>query len=145
MTLLFIESLLWLTLNVYHEARGEPEIGQLAVAHVTLNRAKEEQKRVAEVVKEPYQFSWTLQKKSSASLEIPPLQDSLRVALKAMTTPDFTGGATYFHRHDLNPDWTTRMTFTARYGAHKFYRDSNNTAMLSFNQTNIAVSPLLYR
>jgi hypothetical protein len=37
------------------------------------------------------------------------------------------------------------MTFTARYGAHKFYRDNSSSAMLSFNQTNIAVSPLLYR
>ncbi len=144
MTLLFIESLLWLTLNVYHEARGEPEVGKLAVAHVTLNRAREEQKRVAEVVKEPNQFSWTDQKKSP-TLELNPLQDSLRVALKAMTTTDFTGGATYFHRHDLSPDWTAKMTFTARYGSHKFYRDNTNTAMLSMNQTNITVAPLLYR
>jgi N-acetylmuramoyl-L-alanine amidase len=144
MTLLFIESLLWLTLNVYHEARGEPEVGKLAVAHVTLNRAREEQKRVAEIVKEPNQFSWTDQRKFS-HLELNPLQDSLRVALKAMTTPDFTGGATYFHRHDLSPDWTSKMTFTARYGSHKFYRDSPNMTMLSMNQTNITVAPLLYR
>ena len=39
MTLL--EGLLWLTLNVYHEARSEPLIGQMAVALVTLNRANE--------------------------------------------------------------------------------------------------------
>ena len=37
MTLL--EGLLWLTLNVYHEARSEPLVGQVAVAFVTLNRA----------------------------------------------------------------------------------------------------------
>ena len=30
MTLL--EGLLWLTLNVYHEARSEPQIGQIAIA-----------------------------------------------------------------------------------------------------------------
>ena len=144
MTLLFIESLLWLTLNVYHEARGEPEVGKLAVAHVTLNRAREEQKSVVEVVKEPNQFSWTDQKRFS-HLELTPLQDSLRVALKAMTTTDFTGGATYFHRHDLSPDWTAKMTFTARYGSHKFYRDATTSAMLSMNQTNITVAPLLYR
>ena len=146
MILLFCESLLWLTLNVYHEARGEPEIGKLAVAHVTLNRAKEEQKSVVEVIKEPNQFSWTYQKKNYTPLELNPLQDSLRVALKAMTTPDFTGGATYFHRHDLSPDWTSKMTFTARYGSHKFYRDNpNTTAMLFLNQTSINVSPLLYQ
>ena len=68
MMLSFLEGLLWLTLNVYHEARGEPEIGQLAVAHVTLNRAMEEHKSIAEVVREPYQFSWTFQKKSYVPL-----------------------------------------------------------------------------
>ena len=57
MVLSFLEGLLWLTLNVYHEARGEPEVGQLAVAHVTLNRAMEERTSIAEVVRKPYQFS----------------------------------------------------------------------------------------
>ncbi len=59
----FVESLLWLSLNVYHESRGEPEIGQLAVAHVTLNRALEDNKSVADVILAPNQFSWTFQKK----------------------------------------------------------------------------------
>jgi len=56
MTLL--EGLLWLTLNVYHEARSEPQIGQVAVAHVTLNRASEKRLPVKEIIKQPYQFSW---------------------------------------------------------------------------------------
>jgi len=46
----FLEGLLWLTLNIYHEARSEPQIGQLAVAHVTLNRAAQKNKSVEEVV-----------------------------------------------------------------------------------------------
>ena len=145
MTMLFLESLLWLTLNVYHEARGEPELGKLAVAHVTLNRAREEQKSVAEVVKQPKQFSWFNHKKTATELELNPLQDSLRVALKAMSSTDFTGGATYFHRYDLNPDWSAKLTFTARYGSHKFYRDTNTIAMLSMLQANINVAPLLYQ
>ena len=60
----FVEGLLWLTLNIYHEACSESEIGKLAVAHVTLNRAMEEQKSIEEVVTAPYQFSWTFQKTS---------------------------------------------------------------------------------
>ena len=143
MVLSFLEGLLWLTLNVYHEARGEPEVGQLAVAHVTLNRAMEEHKSIAEVVREPYQFSWTFQKKSYVPLELHPLQKSLNVALKAMTSRDFTGGATYFHRYDLNPDWATTKTFTARYGAHRFYRDGRKTTPIyAFNQTSLFLQPL---
>jgi N-acetylmuramoyl-L-alanine amidase len=121
----FLESLLWLTLNVYHESRGEPEIGQLAVAHVTLNRALEDKKSIADVVFAPHQFSWTVQKNSYLPLEITPLQDSLNVALKAMTTPDFTKGSTFYHRVDVDPKWSARTAFIAQYGSHKFYRHND--------------------
>ena len=122
----FVESLLWLSLNVYHESRGEPEIGQLAVAHVTLNRALEENKSIADVILAPNQFSWTFQKKAYAPLEINPLQESLRIAFKAMTTPDFTKGSTFYHRVDVTPRWTNGKAFTGRYGSHKFYRHTES-------------------
>jgi len=118
----FVESLLWLSLNIYHESRGEPEIGQLAVAHVTLNRALEDKKSIPDVILAPNQFSWTFQKKSYAPLEINPLQESLRVALKAMTTPDFTNGSTFYHHVDVAPKWTVGKSYIGRYGSHKFYR-----------------------
>ena len=59
------EALLCLTLNVYHEARGEPFLGQVAVAEVTLNRVDDLRwpDTVCEVVYQPYQFSWTLEDK----------------------------------------------------------------------------------
>ncbi|WP_028584404.1 cell wall hydrolase [Desulfogranum mediterraneum] len=122
----FLEGLLWLTLNIYHEARGEPEIGQLAVAHVTLNRAIIRQKSVAEIVRAPYQFSWTQQKRSYLPTEINAFQQSLSMALKALTTPDFTQGSTYYHHLRVNPHWAADMTFVARYGSHKFYRRDSN-------------------
>ena len=53
-----IEAMLWLALNIYFEARNQPVKGQLAVAHVTLNRANQKDKSVKEVVLEPGQFSW---------------------------------------------------------------------------------------
>jgi N-acetylmuramoyl-L-alanine amidase len=121
----FVESLLWLSLNVYHESRGEPEIGQLAVAHVTLNRALEDNKSIADVILAPNQFSWTFQKKAYAPLEINPLQESLRVALKAMTTPDFTKGSTFYHRVDVAPGWALGKSYIGRYGSHKFYRHND--------------------
>ena len=59
-----LEGLLWLTLNVYHEARSEPQVGQVAIVHVTLNRAKQKKMPIKAVVTQPYQFSWTFQKDS---------------------------------------------------------------------------------
>ncbi|NLX19938.1 MAG: cell wall hydrolase [Desulfobulbus sp.] len=120
----FVESLLWLSLNIYHESRGEPEIGQLAVAHVTLNRALEDNKSIPDVVLAPYQFSWTFQKKSYVPLEMNPLQESLRIALKAMVTSDFTKGSTFYHHVDVAPKWTVGKSYIGRYGSHKFYRDT---------------------
>jgi len=125
MALGFVESLLWLSLNVYHESRGEPEVGQLAVAHVTLNRAIAENKSLPDVIMAPNQFSWTFLKKSYIPLEVNPLQDSLHVALKAMVTPDFTHGSTYYHRVDVFPNWAASLMYTGRYGSHKFYREGS--------------------
>lgn len=121
-TMGFMEGLLWLTLNIYHEARSEPEIGKLAVAHVTLNRAKGEQKSIEAVVTAPYQFSWTFQKKSYIPAEAGSLESSMGVALKALTSRDFTRGATFYHRTDVSPKWAAQKDFTAQYGSHKFYR-----------------------
>jgi N-acetylmuramoyl-L-alanine amidase len=65
------EGLLWLTLNVYHEARSEPQIAQMAVALVTLNRASDQQRHISTVVQQPHQFSWTGKKDSCFSPTTP--------------------------------------------------------------------------
>ncbi len=119
----FLEGVLWLTLNIYHEARSEPRIGQLAVAHVTLNRAIQRHESVEEVVTAPYQFSWTFQKNSYMPTESGALLTCLESALTAMVSSDFTNGATYYHRQDINPAWAENKTYVAQYGAHKFYRN----------------------
>lgn len=119
----FLEGLFWLSLNVYHEARGEPQIGQLAVAHVTLNRAVQQNQSVENVVTAPYQFSWTFQKKSYFPEEPGAFIDCVDAAFQAMISSDFTQGATYYHRQDIRPKWAQKMKYLNQYGAHKFYRD----------------------
>jgi len=119
----FLEGLLWLTLNVYHEARSEPQIGQLAVAHVTLNRASQSKKTVEQVVTAPHQFSWTFLQKSYYPTETDAFIGCLQTAMKAMTTSDFTKGATFYHRKDVHPKWASHKTYVARYGTHLFYRN----------------------
>jgi len=118
----FIEGLLWLTLNIYHEARSEPRVGQLAVAHVTLNRAVQQKQSVEDIVTAPYQFSWTLQKSSYLPTEPGAFIDCMTSALQAMAGADFTKGATFYHRSDIQPEWAEHMTYVNQYGAHKFYR-----------------------
>lgn len=119
----FLEGLLWLSLNVYHEARSEPQIGQLAVAHVTLNRASQSKQTVEQVVTAPKQFSWTFQQKSYVPTETDVFMECMQTAMKAMTSKDFTKGATFYHRHDVWPKWAQSKTYVAQYGDHLFYRN----------------------
>lgn len=117
-----LEGLLWLTLNVYHEARSEPEIGQVAVVHVTLNRAFERHLSVKDVVKQPYQFSWTFQKKSYIPDDPKAFFECMESVYVALQTKDVTTGATYYHLDSITPNWASQYTFVNQFGSHKFYR-----------------------
>lgn len=115
--------------NIWHESRGEPAHGQLAVGLVTLNRMESHwrPKTACEVVYEPSQFSWTM---------VPSLRNAKpaghqweQIVLLSATLlhrrdlfDDITHGATYFHANYVRPGWNVDMKRTARLGAHVFYR-----------------------
>jgi len=118
----FLEGLLWLTLNVYHEARSEPEIGQIAVAQVTLNRAAKRHLTIKNVVNQPYQFSWIQQKKSYIPDDPQAFLACMQSVYIALNTTDVTAGSTYYHLDKINPHWVSNFTFVQQYGSHKFYK-----------------------
>ncbi len=120
MTLL--EGILWLTLNVYHEARSEPQIGQVAVAQVTLNRANNYNMSIEEVVRQPYQFSWTFQKKSYLPDDPQAFFRCMHSVYVALQTQDLTSGSTFYHLDKINPFWTSELSYVNQFGSHKFYR-----------------------
>ena len=119
--------LLCLALNVYHESRNQPLEGQLAVAHVTLNRLDLERfPTVCDVVFRDGYFSWTKDPhkvngwpSDSAAWEM-----AQRVARVALVNPaaDPVKGSTYFHTVSIEPDWAPHMVRVARIGDHVFYR-----------------------
>ena len=116
------EGLLWLTLNVYHEARSEPQIGQVAIAHVTLNRAKTLNLSIKEVVRQPYQFSWTVQMKSFIPDDPQAFFKCMHSVYLALQSHDFTSGATYYHLDEIHPNWASELHYVNQYGSHKFYK-----------------------
>jgi N-acetylmuramoyl-L-alanine amidase len=120
----FLEGLLWLTLNVYHEARSEPEIGQVAVAHVTLNRAAKRELSIKKVVNQPYQFSWIKQKNSYIPEDPHAFFQCMKSVYIALKSKDFTAGATYYHLDNIEPNWAAEFTFVDQYGSHKFYKQN---------------------
>ena len=117
---------LMLALNVYFEARGEGISGKAAVAHVTLNRLKDDRwpKTLSEVILQPGQFSWTRKPPKIEDREA--LKASIMVAMRALegSLRDRTGGALYFHAARLgDPAWTQGLTRIAQIGSHTFYAD----------------------
>jgi hypothetical protein len=90
-----IEAVLWLVINLYHEARGEPLPAQIATVQVVMTRAGWSSENVPGVIQARKQFSWTRNKNklkqarrivSSGSLpcEMKPL---IRVVYKAINVP----------------------------------------------------------
>lgn len=114
-------ALLCLALNIYHEARGEPLEGQIAVAYVTDNRAKRDPKNYCKVVYDRKQFSWTsapgpVDKKSSS------WKEAVAVAKTFKFFEDKTKGATHYHATYVRPYWAGSLKRMVKIGAHIFYK-----------------------
>jgi spore germination cell wall hydrolase CwlJ-like protein len=133
--MILASALLCLTLNVYHESRDQPILGQYAVAAVTMNRAGDDPAKVCEVVTQPHQFSWTTTKlardRKGWRLKTAgvPKDDfawmiASRIAYNTLTGKkiDLTRGATYFHTKAVRPSWREKFIRAVTIGDHVFYR-----------------------
>ena len=118
-----------LALAIYFEARGESDLGKLAVGSVVLNRAESSDfpNTVCGVVKQggetpPCQFSWWCDGRSDRPENKKSWQASYRLANKILRhgARDPTGGALYFHSTAINPRW--RLQRVGRIGSHIFYQ-----------------------
>jgi spore germination cell wall hydrolase CwlJ-like protein len=109
--------------NIYHEARGEPWHGKMAVAITTINRAKHWRfpNTICKVVYQPGQFQWT-QNKQLRVTDKTAWNDSMLVALIAQEFAHEYARhfpALYFHNHTVRPRWHHRKLATI--GRHTFY------------------------
>lgn len=110
--------------NIYHESRGEPLAGQLAVGFVTLNRIEDAAfpDTICDVVYQQGQFSWTKHKPGISEKEAWRL--AMLIAEKAIYLheegKDNTGGALYFDGGHTPQSYHTKKT--TRIGNHSFYQ-----------------------
>jgi spore germination cell wall hydrolase CwlJ-like protein len=124
-----------LAMNVYYEARGEPLLGQYAVAEVTMNRVASTRypDTICEVV---YQKKWDPLRKREVSafswteFDIVPhpegdeWQTAWDVA-KAVYQGERIAkvdGATHYHATYIKPSWARGRRHVAKIGRHVFYR-----------------------
>ncbi len=101
------------------EARGEPYIGQVAVAAVVLNRVKDDgfPDSIAGVIFQPGAFDavW------DGQFDMEPTDSALRAARDAMNGWDPTGGCTYYYNPSTATNawiWTRQVQLTI--GRHAF-------------------------
>ena len=121
------ELLLWLTMTVWFEARGEPEHCQVKVAQVVLNRMRDGGD-VKKVILAPSQFSWVNDKLSNGVIkpEHRPNTESAawkRAEQSARTAMYSTDKflATHFHAVTVNPKWNLALSHYTTCNNHHFY------------------------
>lgn len=113
--------------NIYHEARGEGALGQVAVAQVTLNRVDSPRypNTICDVVYDPWQFSWTLDR--SEVRDYAAWCWSIWFAAGTMTghiTNNPVGDAThYYNPAKASPEWGYKIEEIAWVGNHRFMRE----------------------
>jgi spore germination cell wall hydrolase CwlJ-like protein len=128
---------LCLTQAIYHEARGESEEGQWAVANVIINRAlsKKFPSTMCGVVfqnaDQGYhhcQFTFACDGKSDFGTEKSAWARASKMASVAYS--EFRQGdrpgvlpssALYYHTRSVNPGWSNKFRRVATIGAHEFY------------------------
>lgn len=128
---------LCLTQAIYHEARGESEEGQWAVANVIINRAMSHKfpTTLCGVVFQNAdqgfhrcQFTFACDGRSDMGTERAAWTRATKMAAVAYSEfkqgdrpgviPD---GALYYHTTAVNPDWSNKFKRVATIGAHEFY------------------------
>ena len=128
---------------IYFEARGEPMVGQVAVAQVIMSRVNDERypDTVFDVVKQGYYYSWDktipIRDKCQFSFWCDGKPETIKdedayfwateVAQAVMvgTLYDTTQGATHYHAYYVQPSWSKKFTRTVRINDHIFYRWEN--------------------
>ena len=120
--------------NIYHEAKGEPFEGKVAVAQVTLNRAASGQfpSDICKVVyqknviyeKVLCQFSWYCDQATVAKPKNTAAYKECQIVARQVLLEEFRlpslNKALYFHATHINPGWKKEKVATI--GNHVFYK-----------------------
>jgi len=135
---------------LYHEARGEPTEGQIAVALTILNRTTSSAypPTICGVVYQnshrynKCQFSYTCDKRSDIPGNLDIFNLMHRLSEKILTMVEKTDEnkqsglinlsptiakalfATHYHRYDVAPSWSKKLKVVARVGDHVFFRSN---------------------
>ncbi len=138
---MFLEPLACLAMAIYFEARGEPTVGQIAVAHVIMNRVESDDfpNTVCGVVtqgktytsnpempvRHKCQFSFYCDGKSDTPTDDNALfwAESIAWGVYHQQIHDPTNGAVYYHADYVNPKWASVKRPVRKIAKHIFYKE----------------------
>jgi len=115
-------ALICMAVNLFHEGRGEPILGQVAIIHTVRNRAQGKPENVCKVVYAHAQFSWTLNNPGIKASDLKKFDEILHTCVIAWQFSDITSGSDHYHHTSIKPYWTKKMKRTMQIGQHVFYR-----------------------
>lgn len=120
----------WLAKNIYHEARGEGELGMTAVGIVTVNRSHNPDypTTIKGVVTQRNQFSWYGDRKSDTIKDREAWFKSLTIAkeiLNGNTKGLKLKNVYFYHARTVKPAWSKKLERAVVIGNHIFYRNNN--------------------
>ena len=112
---------------VYFEARGESLEGQLAVAHVVMNRAASGRYPPdwCSVVKQPAQFSFVRHgefPQADTNSDAWRKAQAIAQLAAANVVPSVSNDVLWYHATYVAPSWGHRLNMVEKIGAHIFYR-----------------------
>jgi len=113
------DDLYWLSRAVYSEARGEPYLGQVAVAAVVINRTQNSQfpSSIKGVIFQKSAFTAV----SDGQINLAPNATAIKAAREALVGADPSGGALYYWNPAKSTSkWIWTRTIINRIGNHVF-------------------------
>ena len=138
----FANALMCMAMNIYHEARNESTIGQIAVGQVVMNRVNDDRfpddvcgvilegkhyttkEGKTYPVKDRCQFSWYCDGIEDTPYNEKAFERSQEVAAMVLEgwTGTFMDGATHYHADYVSPRWAHHHTRIVQIDSHIFYR-----------------------
>lgn len=135
-----------LAMNIYHEARAESLVGQIAVAQVVINRVRSSKypNDVCSVVKQgpvsqwhlentgrevpikhKCQFSWYCDGRSDETKNQHAWLESVTLAGAVLDNiyPDITEDALWYHADYVSPSWMKGVKYVTQIDRHIFYSE----------------------
>jgi len=116
-----LNEILCLSAIMFGEARGESDIGKVAVAYTAINRKADPNypKNICEIMRQPAQYQF-LDYGMPTQTQIAYLEP-LAKAILERRVDDPTRGAKWYHTRKVKPIWAKQKDIKIALGNHIFY------------------------